>query len=166
MTPFEVEQLINQYIPMVNGIINNYRVPGAERDDLLQEGLIGLYSAILSYNSEKASRFYFFAKMCVERRLNTVLKTALRGKHTPLADYEPISVTQRADTETPEEIVLGREEMAALGNAMNARLSLFERKALYYRLTGHGNGEIAEMLGCNRRVVDNALFRARKKINV
>jgi RNA polymerase sigma-H factor len=160
-----LDQLIEKYMPMVNGIIGGYHIPGAEREDLMQEGLIGLYGAIMAYDPAKSSRFYFFAKLCVERRLNTAVKTALRGKHAPLRAYEPIPKEMRARTGTPEDIILGREELAALENAMNAKLSVFERKTLYYRLTGLGNGEIAELLNCSRKVIENALCRARKKIN-
>ncbi|MCL2703400.1 MAG: GNAT family N-acetyltransferase [Defluviitaleaceae bacterium] len=160
-----LERLINKYIPMVNGAVGSNHIPGAEREDLLQEGLIGLYGAILAFDPGRASRFYFFAKLCVERRLNTAMKAALRGKHAPLRAYEPIPAELKADMGSPEEIFLGREEFAALENAMNARLSGFERKTLSMRLTGFGNAEIAERLNCNRKVVDNALWRARRKLN-
>jgi len=158
-----LDSLMQKYNPLVNAVIKGISVPGAEREDLLQEGMIGLYRAILSYDSNRA-QFSFFAKLCVERRLHTVVKTALRGKHSPLSSYEPITPEMRADMETPEEILLTREELTALENVMNARLSRLERRTLAMRLTGLGNGEIAEKLKLTRKAVDNALWRARKKL--
>jgi ribosomal-protein-alanine N-acetyltransferase len=159
-----LESLIKKYTPLIHSVVKGASIPGAERDDLLQEGLIGLYGAILAYDPDRAARFYFFAKLCVERRLNTAVKAALRGKHAPLRAYEPIPPELTADTGSPEDILLGRESFTALENAMNARLSGFERKTLSMRLMGLGNVEVAERLGCNRKVVDNALWRARKKL--
>ena len=158
------EELITKYKPMVWAAAAKWNIPGAEREDLIQEGLIGLYGAINAFDQGRGVDFYPFAKLCVERRLQTALKTALRGKHNPLRSYEPISPDLISQSQTPEEALLDKESIAALEMAINAHLSSFERKTLAMRLTGLGNTEIANSLNCTPKAVYNAIARARRKL--
>jgi len=161
-----LDALIKKYTPMVHGIVNAYNLPGSERDDLLQEGLIGLYGAILAFDENKSSGFYFFAKLVVTRRLQSAAKAAFRGKHAPLSAYEPIPLHIKDRSFTPEEALLRKEEHELLEKAIDAKLSPFEKKALHLRLSGLSSAEIAERLGCEKKMADNALFRARRKLSL
>ena len=167
-----LDRLIKKYTPMVRKIISGYNLPGNEREDLLQEGLIGLYGAVLAFDEtqskgqgqESAAGFAFFAKLCVTRRINTAAKAAVRGKHAPLSAYEPISPHIKDREQTPEEAFLDKEALEALSERINAKLSAAEKRALSLRLAGMTSDEIAARMGCSRRSVDNALFRARRKL--
>lgn len=160
-----LESLIWKYMPLVRAAVGGWSVPGAEQEDLMQEGLIGLYGAARRYDKGRGLDFYAFAKLCVERRLNTAVKAALRGKHEPLRGYEPIPLQMQARTGSPEDILLGKEEAASLEQAINVRLSAFEGRALSMKLTGLSNKEIALRLDCPRKAVENAINRARKKLS-
>ncbi|MCL2407577.1 MAG: sigma-70 family RNA polymerase sigma factor [Defluviitaleaceae bacterium] len=160
----DVEAIINKYSPLVHGLASKLSAPGVEREDLFQEGLIGLYGAILAFDKEKEVDFTYFARLCVERRLHSVIKAALRQKHAPLTGYEPLLPNIRDTKDTPEDALLGLEGVARLEAAINTHLSEFERKALSQKLQGYSNAEIAEKLGCSKKSVENAMRRARKKL--
>jgi RNA polymerase sporulation-specific sigma factor len=161
-----LDLVIKEYTPMVRKIARGFSVPGIEEEDLVQEGLIGLYGAVLAFSPAKGVPFEHFARLCATRRMNSAVKAALRGKQSPLAAYEPISHYHRDSLPTPEEAVLLKEEFSAIEAWVNVRLSRLERKVLALHLGGFKKDEIAQKLGRERKDADNALFRARRKIKL
>lgn len=162
-----LDYILKKYIPLAESAARRYFMPGSDKEDLVQEGMIGLYRAILAFDeSRNRTGFGSFAKVCVERQIQTAVKGALRGKHSPLKGYAAITVNQtRADdVESPENIVISREGKAALEAAMNSVLSPFERKILLLFMTGHSYQEIALEAGCDKKSVDNGLQRIRRKL--
>lgn len=155
-----------------------YFLLGADREDVVQEGMIGLYKAIRDYSQDKAD-FFTFCQMCVVRQIQSAVKMAGRNKHLPLNSYislyqtnnpteSPLPLIEelpQLDALTPEEIVIGQEERRAIENSMTKALSVFEMKVLSMYVSGLSYTQIADRLGKNEKAVDNALQRIRKKIH-
>lgn len=171
--------LMNKYHDLVNMKASKFFMVGAERDDMVQEGLIGLYKATRSFNAEKQNSFKTFANLCIERQLITALKTSNRQKNIPLnsafslntAAYEEnddVSVMDILETKTvedPAEMITKKEYYSSIENKINESLSDFERQVLHYYKQGKSYAAIAEKLGTKVKSVDTAIQRIRKKAN-
>ena len=171
--------LMNKYNDLVNMKASKFFMIGAERDDIVQEGLIGLYKATKSFNAEKQNSFKTFANLCIERQLITALKTSNRQKNIPLnsafslntAAYEEnddvsvMDILEAKTTEDPAEMITKQEYYESIENKINESLSDFERQVLDYYKQGKSYAAIAEKLGTKVKSVDTAIQRIRKKAN-
>ena len=171
--------LMNKYNDLVNMKASKFFMAGAERDDIIQEGLIGLYKATKSFNAGKQNSFKTFANLCIERQLITALKTSNRQKNIPLnsafslnsAAYEEnedvpvIDVLEAKTQEDPLEVITKKEYYHSIENKINESLSEFEKKVLYYYKQGKSYAAIAEKLNTKVKSVDTAIQRIRKKAN-
>ncbi len=171
--------LMNKYNDLVNMKASKFFMAGAEREDIIQEGLIGLYKATKSFNSEKQNSFKTFANLCIERQLITALKTSNRQKNIPLnsafslnsAAYEEnddvpvIEILETKTTEDPLEMLTKKEYYYSIENKINESLSDFEKQVLHQYKQGKSYAAIAEKLGTKVKSVDTAIQRIRKKAN-
>ena len=171
-------QLFERYRDFVNIKSNKFFIVGAEREDMTQEGYIGLYKAIKSFNKEKQNSFKTFANLCIERQLITVLKTSNRQKNIPLnssfslnlSAYEEddTTVMEVLDTkiaEDPLDTITNREKMKQLEEKIDETLSSFEKKVLARYIQGESYSDIAVKLDTPVKAIDNAIQRIRKKAN-
>ena len=176
-----LEFLINKYMDLVNAKVSKYFIIGAERDDIVQEGLIGLYKAIKSYKLDKQNSFKSFANLCIERQLISAIKSSTRQKHIPLNSYlslnlsaynndfennsssEIIDVFDNNVVEDPLETITKREYFSDVENVIEDSLSAFEKKVLDRYIQGDSYIKIAEQLDTPVKSVDNAIQRIRKK---
>ena len=153
-------EILLRYKSAVRARARQFFLAGGETEDLVQEGMIGLYSAIKSYKAESGKRFKNFAYLCVTRRIYDVLSKA--GKVVSVdADSDPDMLPEG---ESPEDLLLGVEERAELTRILAKALSVFEYRVFTMYLDGLSYAEIAETLGENTKSVDNALARAKKKL--
>lgn len=172
-----LEYLIYKFKDLVKVKAKVYYIVGADRDDIIQEGMIGLYKAIRDFRDERTSSFRNFADICVTRQMITAIKTATRQKHLPLNGYvslnKPIysdGTSTMAETVTsggatdPMELFIGKEDLDDMEQKINSMLSSLERQVLTFYVEGRSYEEIA--LDLNRRVktIDNALQRIKRKI--
>lgn len=171
--------LMNKYNDLVNMKASKFFMAGAERDDIIQEGLIGLYKATKSFNAEKQNSFKTFANLCIERQLITALKTSNRQKNIPLnsafslnsaayEENEDVQVIDILDTKTvedPLEMLTKKEYYSSIQNKIDESLSDFEKQVLHYYKQGKSYASIAEKLGTKVKSVDTAIQRIRKKAN-
>lgn len=171
--------LMNKYNDLVNMKASKFFMAGAEREDVIQEGLIGLYKATKSFNSQKQNSFKTFANLCIERQLITALKTSNRQKNIPLnsafslnsAAYEEnddvpvIEVLETKTTEDPLEMLTKKEYYYSMENKINESLSDFEKQVLHQYKQGKSYAAIAEKLNTKVKSVDTAIQRIRKKAN-
>lgn len=170
--------LINRYKDMVNIKANKFFMVGSEKEDILQEGYIGLYKAVKSYNSEMKNSFKTFAGLCIERQMITAVKNSNRQKHIPLNSsvslnagaYDDEGNTQVIDVldtrktgEDPLEIIAKKEYVSVVESAINSSLSDFEKKVLVHYKNGESYAKIAECLNTKTKSVDTAIQRIRKK---
>ncbi len=173
-----LEYLITKYKNFVRAKARSYFLIGADREDIIQEGMIGLYKAIRDFRSEKLSSFRAFAELCVTRQIITAIKTATRQKHIPLNSYvslnkpiydedsdrtlmDVISGTRISD---PEELIINREEFGDIEERMGEILSELEWQVLMAYLDGKSYQEIAESLDRHVKSIDNALQRVKRKL--
>ncbi|MNH87890.1 RNA polymerase sigma-H factor [compost metagenome] len=173
-----LEHLINKYRNFVRAKARSYFLIGADREDIVQEGMIGLYKAIRDFKGDKLSSFKAFAELCITRQIITAIKTATRQKHIPLNSYvsldkpiydedsdrtlmDVICGTQVLD---PEELIINQEEFIGLEDKMAEILSDLERKVLMLYLDGRSYQEIAEDLKRHVKSIDNALQRVKRKL--
>ena len=173
-----LEYLISKYRNFVRAKARSYFLIGADREDIIQEGMIGLFKAIRDFRSDKLSSFRAFAELCVTRQIITAIKTATRQKHIPLNSYvslnKPIyeedsdrtllDVISGAKVANPEEMVISREEFLDIENKMNNILSDLEWKVLMSYLDGKSYQEIAVDLDRHIKSIDNALQRVKRKL--
>ena len=176
------DAIIKRYRGFVRLKASSYFLLGGESDDLIQEGLLGLYKAIRDYRTDRESSFRNFAELCITRQIITAVKTATRNKHTPLNQYVSFSQTPAAsgDSETtldeilpgptvhdPVNQVIATEELASLVSCLSGVsgvLSDLESRVLSLYLDGHSYEVIAEKLECDTKTVDNALQRVKRKV--
>ncbi|MEG0798060.1 MAG: RNA polymerase sporulation sigma factor SigH [Acidaminococcaceae bacterium] len=172
------EYLLYKYRNFVRAKARSYFLIGAEREDIIQEGMIGLYKAIRDFRSDKLSSFRAFAELCVTRQIITAIKTATRQKHIPLNSYvslnKPIyeedsdrtllDVISGTKVANPEEMVISKEEFIDIENKMNTILSELEWKVLMSYLDGKSYQEIANDLERHIKSIDNALQRVKRKL--
>lgn len=143
---------------------------GGETDDLIQEGMIGLFKAIQNYQSDKEASFRTFASLCIDRQLYSAVQISNRQKHQPLNSY--VSLSDENETEqlegawsdNPEKIMIDKESTRNLEHEITKVLSPMENKVLDYYLRGYGYVKIAELMGKTPKSIDNALQRIRNKI--
>ena len=174
-----LECLIKRYDDVVNMKANKFFMIGAERDDMVQEGMIGLYKAVKSYNSQKQNSFRTFANMCIERQLITAVKNSNRQKHIPLnssislnaaayddnEDMDKLDVLDVKVLNDPSDIIADREYFESIENKIKENLSDFELQVLYEYEKGKTYAAIAEKLNAKIKSVDTAIQRIRKKAN-
>lgn len=172
-----LEYLINKYKELVNMKVSKYFIIGAEKEDIVQEGLIGLYKAVKSYSPDKQNSFKTFANMCIERQLITAIKSSNRQKHMPLnsylslneSAYENDEETSLFDTfnshqiEDPLETITKQEYYKSVEIAIDKSLSDFEKQVLNRYMKGESYVQIAEKLATPVKSIDNAIQRIRKK---
>ncbi len=175
-----LDLLISRYIGLVRQKAFRFFLVGADKEDLLQEGLIGLFKATRDYNAEFNVPFKSFAETCIKRQLATAIKAATRLKHSPLnnsvslsqplfdeeSDAELIDVVFKNAVPNPEEIVINKERFGHMGERIKDHLSKFELKVLGYYLEGISYQEIAVYLKKAPKAIDNALQRIRRKVEI
>ena len=175
-----LDSLIRRYTPFVRLKASAYFLVGGANDDLIQEGLIGLYKAVRDFRPDKETSFRSFAELCVTRQIITAIKTATRFKHAPLNTYVSFSHTpagQESDSECtlgdalpgpgvddPSVCVISTEELQSLVFTLGSGLSQLEADALRLYLEGSSYEEMAEELDCDTKTIDNALQRVKRKI--
>ncbi len=160
-------RLTASFMPYIRKRSGELRAAGLERDDLEQEGLIGLYDALTSFDETRGSDFSSYAYICINNRMLTAVRQAARKKNLPLNGYLSLSDDDARGLEgddTPEEVAIARESYIALQNRINSDLSDFEREVLSLYLEGYDYTSVARRLGCSVKSADNALQRARKKL--
>ncbi len=172
------EQLYGRYKQVVRSTARTYFLIGADREDIIQEGMIGLYKAVCDYQFDKQASFRAFAELCITRQIITAIKSATRKKHIPLNTYislnrsvyegdterpliDVLSSTQISD---PEEVLIGRESYEAVADSIEHTLSKLERGALDLYLMGYSYQQIADALQKSTKCVDNAIQRVKKKL--
>ncbi len=172
------EHLLNKYKNFVRSKARSYFLVGADHEDIVQEGMIGLFKAFRDYRPDKLSSFHAFAELCVTRQIITAIKTATRQKHIPLNSYvslnKPIyeeesdrtlmDVITEGRGMDPEELIIGRESYVSIESQIDEMLSPLERRVLAAYLDGKSYQEIAEMLGRQVKSIDNALQRVKHKL--
>ncbi|MDD3114483.1 MAG: RNA polymerase sporulation sigma factor SigH [Anaerovibrio sp.] len=170
--------LISKYRNFVRAKARSYFLIGADREDIIQEGMIGLYKSIRDFRTDKQASFRVFAELCVTRQIITAIKTATRQKHIPLNSYvslnKPIydedsdrtllDILSGIKVADPEELVISREEFIDIEATMSDILSDLEWKVLMYYLDGKSYQEIAEELHRHIKSIDNALQRVKRKL--
>ena len=176
------DYLINKYKEIVYMKVSKYYMIGAEKEDIVQEGLIGLFKAIKSYQNDKKNSFKTFANMCIERQLITAIKSSNRQKHMPLNSYLSLNMsaydneedgkTSNTDMidilnthliEDPLDTIAQKEYYQTIEETINNTLSDFEKKVLNYYMQGESYTQIAEKLDAPVKSIDNAIQRIRKK---
>lgn len=169
--------IMNKYKEIVNIKVSKYFIIGAEKEDIVQEGLIGLYKAIKNFDNEKDNSFKTFANLCIERQLITAIKTSNRQKHMPLNSYLSLNMSAYEDDETdsvidvfdantiedPLDTITKKEYYVEIENAIDKSLSSFEKKVLERFAQGESYVQIADKLNTPVKSVDNAIQRIRKK---
>ena len=172
-----LDYLLNKYKELVYMKVSKYFMIGAERDDIFQEGMIGLYKAIKSYKEEKHNSFKTFANMCIERQLITAIKTSNRQKHMPLNSYLSLNTSTYEEdedktlldvlnnkmVEDPLDTITKKEYYKTVENAIDKSLSDFEKQVLIKFINGESYVKIAEDLESPVKSIDNAIQRIRKK---
>lgn len=172
------EYLINKYQNFVKAKAKSYFLIGADKEDIYQEGMIGLYKAIRDFKPDKLSSFKAFAELCVTRQIITAIKTATRQKHIPLNTYislnKPIydeesdrtllDILSMAKVTDPEELIISQEELKHIENEIGDVLSELEMEVLASYLDGKSYQEIACDLNRHAKSIDNALQRVKRKL--
>jgi RNA polymerase sporulation-specific sigma factor len=175
-----MDQLMRRYTSFVRLKASSYFLAGGDSEDLIQEGLVGLYKAVRDFRPDKETSFRSFAELCVTRQIITAIKTATRFKHAPLNQYVSFSHTpagQDSDSDCtlgdalpgpsvdePSTCVISTEELQSLVFTLGTGLSNLESDALRLYLEGSSYEEMAEELGCDTKTIDNALQRVKRKV--
>lgn len=172
------EFLLNKYKNFVRSKARSYFLIGADHEDIVQEGMIGLYKAIRDYKQEKLSSFRAFAELCITRQIITAIKTATRQKHIPLNSYVSLNkplydeesdrtlldIIMEGNSGNPEEMIINQENLGNIHRKINEVLSGLEQEVLAAYLDGKSYQEIAEALGRHVKSIDNALQRVKRKL--
>lgn len=173
-----LELILSKYKDLVRSRARAYFIIGAEPEDLIQEGMFGLFKAVRDFDEQKNSSFFAFAELCIRRQLISALKGATRQKHAPLNTYvslnKPIyegdsertliDVLDSQEINDPEALMISKEEYNSIQDKIERLLSDFEKKVLNAYLAGFSYRDIAENLGAHPKSVDNALQRIKKKL--
>ena len=173
-----VEYLLNKYKNFVRSKARSYFLIGADHEDIVQEGMIGLYKAIRDFRPEKLSSFRAFAELCITRQIITAIKTATRQKHIPLNSYVSLNkplydeesdrtlldVCAEGHSANPEELLISQEDLRGIHQKIDEVLSSLEQEVLAAYLDGKSYQEIADMLGRHVKSIDNALQRVKRKL--
>lgn len=172
------EYLLNKYKNFVRSKARSYFLIGADHEDIVQEGMIGLYKAIRDFRVDKLASFRAFAELCITRQIITAIKTATRQKHIPLNSYVSLNkplydeesdrtlldVIIEGRAANPEELIISQEDLNNITGRINEVLSPLEQDVLQAYLDGKSYQEIAEMLGRHVKSIDNALQRVKRKL--
>jgi RNA polymerase sporulation-specific sigma factor len=173
------DRIVRRYYGFVRLKASSYFLAGGDADDLIQEGLVGLYKAVRDYRTDRESSFRNFAELCITRQIITAVKTATRNKHTPLNQYvsfsaSPASAPDGAPTldeiipgspvHDPVNQVISSEELRSLVDCLSTALSELESRVLSLYLDGYSYEQVGERLGCDTKTVDNALQRVKRKV--
>ena len=169
--------LLNKYKNFVRSKARSYFLIGADHEDIVQEGMIGLYKAIRDYQSSRLSSFHSFAELCVKRQIITAIKAATRQKHVPLNSYVSLNkplYDEESDrtlldviegrVTNPEDLYISQEDLARIQKQISEVLSDLERQVLDAFMDGKSYQEIAELLGRHVKSIDNALQRVKRKL--
>ena len=173
-----IEYLLSKYKNFVRSKARSYFLIGADHEDIVQEGMIGLFKAIRDYQAERLSSFRAFAELCITRQIITAIKTATRQQHVPLNSYvslnKPIydeesdrtlmDVIVEGRAQNPEELIIDRENLVSLRDQVDQVLSSLEQDVLNAYLDGKSYQEIADKLGRHVKSIDNALQRVKRKL--
>ena len=178
--PAAYDQLVRRYYGFVRLKASSYFLAGGDSDDLIQEGLVGLYKAIRDFRPDRESSFRNFAELCITRQIITAVKTATRNKHAPLNQYVSFAqtpATANGDGEStleevlpgpisddPVDRVIASEELSSLVACLGTVLSDLESRVLSLYLDGHSYEVVARKLECDTKTVDNALQRVKRKV--
>ena len=168
------DYILEKYKPLVRKKTNAMYLIGGETEDLIQEGMIGLFKAIRDYKPDKDASFYHFAELCINRQLYSALEASNRKKHQPLNSYISLSEQEHPDAVAaellvdkesgPEQTVIEQEVWEEYKKRLAQKLSRMENQVLQYYLDGNQYIQIAEMMGKSPKSIDNALQRIRQKI--
>jgi RNA polymerase sporulation-specific sigma factor len=180
--PTAYNRIVSRYQGFVRLKASSYFLAGGDSDDLIQEGLIGLYKAVRDFRTDRESSFRNFAELCITRQIITAVKTATRNKHSPLNHYVSFSapaggsVDEDAPTldeqiagpsvNDPASRVVSTEELRSLVGCLSTALSQLESSVLSLYLDGRSYEEIGGRLGCDTKTVDNALQRVKRKVGI
>lgn len=167
-----LDYLMEKYKNMVRKKTRTMFLIGGENDDLIQEGMIGLFKAVRDYQPDRDAAFQTFASICVDRQIYNAIQSSNRQKHQPLNSYISLSEQDGENEEhlgdnwgeNPESIIIDQENVQDLEQEITATLSPMENQVLEYYLAGNGYGEIAQIMGKTPKSIDNALQRIRIKI--
>ena len=174
-----LDTLMRRYTGFVRLKASSYFIAGGDSDDLIQEGLVGLYKAVRDFRTDKETSFRSFAELCITRQIITAIKTATRFKHAPLNTYVSFSHTPAGQddgdctlgdalpgpgVDDPVVCVISTEELQSLVFCLGTGLSPLESDALRLYLEGNSYEEMAEGLGCDTKTIDNALQRVKRKV--
>lgn len=179
------EYMMNKYKNLVRSKAQSMYILGADNEDLIQEGMIGLFKALRDYQSDKEASFYTFAELCISRQMYTALQASGRQKHVPLNSYISLYGNMNAyggnqdaedaalvnaiaskEDKNPEEVLIDKENVETLERIMEQELSVFEKQVLDLFLTGMSYSQIAKVLGKTDKTTDNALQRIRNKLRI
>jgi RNA polymerase sporulation-specific sigma factor len=174
------DRIVRRYYGFVRLKASSYFLAGGDSDDLIQEGLVGLYKAVRDFRSDRESSFRNFAELCITRQIITAVKTATRNKHTPLNQYVSFSsspagasgdseatldeVLPGSTTHDPVNQVISSEELRSLVACLSTVLSELESRVLSLYLDGYSYEQIGDKLACDTKTVDNALQRVKRKV--
>ena len=170
--------ILDKYKPLVRAKSRTYFLIGADSEDIIQEGMIGLYKAVRDFNPDKHASFKAFAELCVNRQIITAVKAATRQKHQPLNNYVSLNKPafsddsqetyldniKDADFSNPETMLIGREAKAGIEHHLEKNLSNFENSVLSLYLDNKSYAEISKITGKSEKSIDNALQRVKKKL--
>lgn len=173
-----LEHIITKYKNFVKAKAKSYFLVGADKEDIIQEGMIGLYKAIRDFDGNKTNSFKCFAEICITRQIITAIKTATRQKHIPLNSYvslnKPIydeesdrtllDIIATSIITDPEELIISKEELRNIESKMNEILSKLELEVLELYLNGKSYQYIADRIGRDVKSIDNALQRVKRKM--
>ena len=174
-----LHRLVRRYHGFVRLKASSYFLVGGDSEDLVQEGLVGLYKAIRDYRTDRESSFRNFAELCITRQIITAVKTATRNKHTPLNGYVSFSSTPAGASESeptldemlpgshvhdPVNQVISSEELSSLVACLSTSLSELESRVLTLYLDGYSYTGIGDLIGVDAKTVDNALQRVKRKV--
>ena len=173
-----LEFLLNKYKNFVRTKARSYFLIGADHEDIVQEGMIGLYKAIRDYKKDKLKSFRAFAELCITRQIITAIKTATRQKHIPLNNYVSLNrpiydedsdrtlldvITEEVPS-NPEEMLIDREDLSVIEGRIGQMLSSLEKQVLVRYMEGKSYVEISEEMGRHVKSIDNALQRIKRKL--
>ena len=171
------DYIMEKYKPLVRKKSNAVYLIGGETEDLIQEGMIGLFKAVRDYNPEKSASFFSFAELCINRQIYSALEASNRKKHSPLNNYVSFSSQQEAEDMnleevisdqnlSPEQVIIEKEHKQEFFTRLEEKLSTMEKKVLYLYLEGNSYIRIAEMMEKTPKSIDNTLQRIRAKVKL
>ncbi len=171
------DYLMNKYKNLVKKKAKALYLIGGDTDDLIQEGMIGLFKAVRDYRGDRESSFYHFADLCIARQMYTAVEASQRKKHAPLNSYVPLyadsgdsealnleNALSSMDELNPEKMIINQENLEAFQKKVSDSLSQMEKEVLTYYLQGYDYLQISEVMGKEPKAIDNALQRLKKKL--